>query len=61
MCVCVLMDVRAGERYSGNVSCMCVCWWMCVGERYVRCVCMCVSVDGCESGREVFWKCELYV
>jgi hypothetical protein len=29
-----------------------------VGERYVRCVCVCV--DGCESGREVFWKCELY-
>jgi len=47
LCVCLLMDVRAGERYSGNVSCMCVCWWMCVGERYVRCVCMCVSVDGC--------------
>ena len=36
MCVCVLMDVRAGERYSGNVSCMresCMC---------VCCMCVCV-------------------
>jgi len=33
------MDVRVGERYSGNVSCMCESC-MCVS-------CMCVCVGGC--------------